>query len=922
MSLDYFIVGLYLLVTLLVGFWKGAGLKNLRDYAVANVNYTTFAIVATLCATLMGGGTTFGIAEKVYKYGLVYVLVVGGATINQIAIGQLIVPKIKHMKSFISVGEIMRSFYGKDIQVITGICATLISLGFVSTQVSAIGYIINHFLGMSYFHGLLIGYGLVIVYSAFGGMRSVVATDIIQFGILIVAIPIICSLGINQLGGFESFANKLPSKALEVDFFNPSHLNEFFIFLIVGVASPAFIQRILIADDINQARRAITINGIISFPFYFIIGLIGLIAFELAPNIDPNQALPYLIQNILPIGIKGFVIAGILSILMSSADSEINVAGVSIMNDILRPTLNLRLSDRQELFISRFVTTILGVGTIAVAMHFKNIIEIMFYAFTFWAPTILVPLVFRLYGFRVSRAVFYLGFLTSLLSITVFSEIIKEKLGIDPIISSVMLTLFFYIIYFSWKDKCRGLINFPKLLIVEIFGLVSLLKIKKATRKFVKQVENKLLKEKKDENYYEYFGVFCFLFYLLPYFLWSHTDKNYTLIIVLRVCACLFSFFLIMYGSWSEAQKKHISVYWVISLIFCLPFVTTFLLLHNDMTLPWIMNSIIALFILVMLVNWFAFIFILSAGVILSVMLYVLVNSNPFVGFETYNVVFGLLMYAFSLMIGAIFLYKREQLDILIMEKNVTLGQLNKNLEGLVEKRTAHLLNALNAKQEFLNNMSHEIRTPIHGVYNISNGLFSNWKDYSDSKKLEYLKILSESGQRLKNLVDNVLDFSKINAGKASYHYTNSSLNEILQEAINYSKNYAYLNSIKARFNVGKYKDINIFCDKNKILMALQNVLTNAVKYGDGEVKIEVLISWVLVINVIDNGVGIPKKELEYIFEPFVESSYTKSKAGGKGIGLALCREIVKAHKGTIVARNNVKAKGSTFTITLPINKK
>ncbi|MEQ9116443.1 MAG: ATP-binding protein [Rickettsiales bacterium] len=919
MHLDYLVVSIYLLVTLTVGFWKGSGLKSLKDYAVANVHYSTFAIVATLCATLMGGGTTFGIAEKVYKYGLVYVLVVGGATINQIAIGQFIVPRIKNLKSFISVGEIMRSFYGKDIQIITGICAALISLGFVSTQVSAIGYIINHFLGMNYFQGVLIGYGLVILYSAFGGMRSVVATDIIQFAILIVAIPIICSLGINKLGGFESFASNLPASALKIDFFNKDHLNEFVIFLIVGVASPAFIQRILIAEDTQQAKRAITINGLISFPFYFIIGLIGLIAFEIAPNIDPNQALPYLIQNILPIGIKGFVIAGILSVLMSSADSEINVAGVSIMNDVLRPSFNLRLTDRQELFVSRFITTILGVGTIAVAMHFKNIIDIMFYAFTFWAPTILVPLVFRLYGFRVNRAVFYLGFLTSLLSISIFSGMIKERLGVDPIISSVALTLVFYISYFAYKDKGKFLLNIPKYLI-QIISSCSIKPILRSTNFLWRNIKINVFKNSVNENYYEYFGVFCFLFYLLPYFLWSHSDDKYSLIIILRIIACLLCFFLIMYKSWGKKYKKYLPVYWNFSLIFCLPFVSTFLLLHNNLSLPWLMNSIIALFILVMLVNWSAFIFILVCGISLAFILYSLVASAPFINVEIYEVVFGLLMYSFSLAIGMIFLYKREQLDQLILDKNKSLKKLNRDLETLVEKRTEHLVEALNAKQEFLNNMSHEIRTPIHGVYNISQGLFSQWKEYPEKKRVEYLKILSESGHRLKNLVDNVLDFSKINAGKASYHFKKISLKKIINEAIEYSKGYADLNSLKVKILLEKFTDTKIYCDKEKLLIAVQNVLTNAIKYGGSKVLLKVSQAKEnIVIEVIDEGIGIPRKELETIFDPFVESSYTKSKAGGKGLGLALCREIIKAHKGKVEAKNNLHKKGASFKITLPI---
>ncbi len=180
MNLDSVIVVMYLLLTLYVGFKQGATVKNLKEYSVAKIDYTTFAIVATMSATLIGGGT-MGVADKVYQYGIVYVLVVGGAAINQIFIGQCIVPRIRNFKNFISIGDLMKSLYGKDIQVITGICAAMVSMGFVSTQISAIGELIRQFLGFEKIVSVIIGYGLVIFYSAFGGMRSVVATDIIQF---------------------------------------------------------------------------------------------------------------------------------------------------------------------------------------------------------------------------------------------------------------------------------------------------------------------------------------------------------------------------------------------------------------------------------------------------------------------------------------------------------------------------------------------------------------------------------------------------------------------------------------------------------------------------------------------------------------------------------------------------------------------
>lgn len=923
MNLDYIIVLIYLLITLVVGFWQGSGVRTLRDYATANLNYTTFAIIATLSATLIGGGTTFGVAEKVYKYGIVYVFVVGGAALNQIFIGQCIVPRIKNFKNYISIGELMRKFYGKDAQIITGVCATLVSLGFVSTQISAIGNIINHFLGIKYFHSVLIGYGLVVFYSAFGGMRSVVATDIIQFAILIIAIPIICTLGINRLGGMENFIAAIPESSLNLDFFNADHINEFLIFLIVGAFIPSFLQRILIARSNSQARKAITINGIISFPFYMIIGFIGLISLEIAPNINANQPLPYLIQNILPIGIKGLIIAGMLSVLMSSADSELNVAGVSIMNDIFRNIFKINLPGKKEVFIARVITSILGIGTIIVALNFKNIIDIMLYAFVFWAPTIIVPLTVGLYGFRVNKFIFYAGLVVSILSVTIFNQIIKDYIGLDPIISSILITLVFYTAYFLITDK-RKLknINFNIKHQVRIRCSRVYLRLQKLKQSFIRKFFTHIVQADINKNYYEFFGIFCFLFYLIPYFLWSHADKNYFLIIILRIIACVLSILLIIQDSWKKNYRKWLPLYWNITLIYCLPFVSTYMLLHNHLELPWVMNSIIAMFLLVLLVDWFSFVFILLIGIILAIIAFYCTNDVKNHNIYSYNIIFGGLMYLFSLVIGTIFLFKREQSENIIIEKNASLKKLNRNLETLVSNRTSHLIKALNAKKEFLNNMSHEIRTPVHGILNISKELYKNWSSFKESEKKNFIKILAESGDRLANLVNNVLDFSKIQTGQMKYSFQQSSLKRIIDESISYAKNFANLNVIHIEILTNKFQDKSLICDEEKLKIALQNILTNAIKYGSGKININIEVNEKqIIIKIQDNGIGIPVGEEEKIFEPFVESSITKSKAGGKGLGLALCREIIKAHNGEVTAKNLVNKEGSIFKVKLPINK-
>ena len=451
--IDFLIINAYCALCLYIGLFTVKNIKSIKDFATSHRNYSTFVIISTVAATLIGGGTTFGLAGEVFSQGISYSFIISGAALNQFLIALFIAPRLDPIRNCISVGEMMGKKYGKIGQVVTGIATTRISTGMVGAQVIAIGYIFHYFTGMSQLTGILIGCSVLIIYSGFGGMRSVITTDLVQFITLIIGIPLLCFVGLKAVGGFSALSAALPKSHLSIFVGSgqkASAIATFLTFCTVGAFYPSFIQRQLITRNKKQAIRVATLNGFMSIPFYFIVGIIGLIAFTLDSTQSSNMALPYLVKTILPVGLRGFVIAGLLAIMMSTADSELNIAAVAIVNDVLRP-LKL-IKEKYELKYAQIFTFILGISTIVLALNFNRVIDIMLYAFNFWGPIIFIPLVAAILGYIISVRGFLISAAVGILTLFIWNTLLKGSIGFDGFMPSVAANLISFIsFYFSGK---------------------------------------------------------------------------------------------------------------------------------------------------------------------------------------------------------------------------------------------------------------------------------------------------------------------------------------------------------------------------------------------------------------------------------------------------------------------------------------
>ena len=246
------------------------------------------------------------------------------------------------------------------------------------------------------------------------------------------------------------------------------------------------------------------------------------------------------------------------------------------------------------------------------------------------------------------------------------------------------------------------------------------------------------------------------------------------------------------------------------------------------------------------------------------------------------------------------------------------LKDVNKSLEDKVSARTFELSKALASKTDFLNNISHEVRTPIQGVTALSEGLVEHWDNFDNEKRYNLAKKVYQNSKRLFSLVSTILDLSKFNAEKIILDLTLIDLKAHILEMINECEE-LYLNDKNIKFNFVNYaSNVITKADSDRILQLLRNLLSNSIRYSEeGVINISLINQENEIICTIeDQGIGVPEEEIDSIFEPFIQSSRTNNKAGGTGIGLAICKEIITAHGGRIWAEN--LPIGTRFIFSIP----
>lgn len=449
------IIFIYLFVVLMVGLWAGRNIKSMKEYAVAGRSFGFPVIFATLSASFIGGGFSMGNAEKVFLIGVANIVALWGFSLKEILVARFIAPNMHHYPEAISIGDIMEPAYGREARLFSGLFGVILCSGILGAQIGAMGYIFNLYLGLEHTWGILLGCSIVIAYSTVGGMRAVVWTDIIQFVVLAIGIPLVLYFGIQNVGGLNALWHAVPANRLVLPT-DPVALiglaSLFLTFLLGETLVPPYVQRLLIGRNNREIWRGTLLSGLFSIPFFAATGLIGLVALALNPSLDANLAMPYVIQEALTPAIQGIVIGAVISIIMSSADSFLNAAAIAFSNDLVQPLRRQPLSVQASLRLARGTTLIVGVLAVLFALSIESVLDILIYSYNFWAPTVLVPLAAALLGLGVSRRRFLVGAAGGMIGLLGWEYLLASPFGISALVVGTLMNL----ICFSAVDRASA----------------------------------------------------------------------------------------------------------------------------------------------------------------------------------------------------------------------------------------------------------------------------------------------------------------------------------------------------------------------------------------------------------------------------------------------------------------------------------
>ena len=662
LSIDAIVVYVFLLLTLVVGLWAGRNVKTLEDYALADRSYGTGTLILTLLATWVGGNMVIGYTQRIFEDGIIQAITAFLQIVSILFIAYCITPRIYRFTGCITIGDLMEKFYGKSGRIVTAIATLGYTIGLVSMQVVALGYVYEWLGAGDVKQGMILGALIIILYSSMGGIRSITVTDVIQFVVLIVAIPLLANVVTKEAGGIKHVFSQIPVEKLTV--LGHKKASYYWMILIlaispVGLLSPPYIQRLLMAKDQRQARD-MYLSGAFFLPLLLVLEmLMGFSSLLIYPSVKSSQIIPNIIGQLVPIGLKGFCVAGLLAVIMSSADSFLGSGGLVVSHNLIKPFFKKIGWSFNDLRAVRVVTLLMGLLSMVTAFNSVSIANVEFYAVIFLGPLVTIPLVAGILGLKTDKDIFVTACIFTVVSVIISSLLLTKTNSylIFPIALGTNLISFFLAHVIRYKGF-RKTDDTPVRFHISINFSGWFDNIRQA-------VQERIAKYNYGTEYFTFSLFLCFN-YMVPFFMYTRNHEITT--ITIRTIGAVLCTGLLLRNYWPSWLRAYFYLYWYVTLLYCLPFATFLLYLLNGASVEWTVNIALSTMLLIVLVDWVSFILLSIVGVGAALFYYSLLMGLPF--HLSYEDAYVLAYTAiFSVLIGLLFARRREQtFDSLLLQ--------------------------------------------------------------------------------------------------------------------------------------------------------------------------------------------------------------------------------------------------------------
>jgi Na+/proline symporter/signal transduction histidine kinase len=938
-QLDIALIMAFLLINLALGLYHGRGVKTIKDYALGGRNFSTGTLVSTIIATWIGGDYLFITMSEVYTTGLLYAIGCLGMAFQLVVVAYVFVPRMTNFLGSLSIAEAMGDLFGKEVRMISALSGVFASAGFIAVQFKVFGSAFSFFLDMPHQYGIFLASAVTIVYSAFGGIRSITITDVLQFftfGVMLPVIGIIVWNDVNTVDLISTTSNPLFNYKEFLGLSNPKFwdlLMLFMLFVLPGF-EPAVFQRISMGRSVEQVQKAFYFASPLLLFILAGMAWIGFLLFNIDQNLEPDNLVHYIVNNYAYDGLKSFIIIGIIAMCMSTADSEINASTVLLTHDLLAP---LKIGLKNELVMSKIVAVMVGCWSIFLAMSSENMLKLVFMTQSFYAPIVGIPFMLTVLGFRTKTPAVLIGMGAGFAMVIFWREYLMDT-GVESIIPGMVANLVFlvgshYFLGFEggWSKREKKELRSGEVRADSFKGnfLSNLTQFN-----FISFCKNNA---PKNELSYTGFGVFSTISTICTMYSVSNVvgiENNKSLLMLYEIMLFI-SISFATYPIWPATIKAYnvAQISWNISIFLLLVFFNSFfVILTNFSPLQFVVFSI-NLITTAILTRWKVSLSMFALGIYLSIQYY-----KYYVGTDTIDLNFGstaFILYSLLLIGTALIIFLKPQQEYIeatenkvdTLETEVTslgheVDDLNLQVTHYSERVAdqAKEIERLGASaQKILNNVNHELRLPIGNVMNFSDMLYETLQKTDNNLVKELVKEVYDNAGRVSTMVLNMLDLATLDVKKVDLNKKTINFSELVEDRVKNCRK-IYLRDKKIDFKLIIEPEILVYVDPNYIRQTVDNLVINSINFSqEGVITISVTKkNDMVVFTITDQGIGIPKAELADIFTPFKMGSNTESKAEGRGVGLALCKSAVEAHGGIIKATSHGEV-GASLQFELPL---
>lgn len=444
-GLDWLAIFMYLSIMILVGWYVSRKVRNSEDYLMAGRALSYPMVVATVAATWYGSGAVFGTAELAFNAGIAaFVVWCVPAHLGRIPLALWVAPRVRGVKEN-TIPALLGRLYARPVAFLGAVLIVCYSSRLM--DIVSVGIMGNTVTGLpNWIIGAVI-VGVVICYSMFGGLWSVVMTDVLQF-FLMTSLTLLLLPGVwSSVGGFEGLRAALPA-----GHFSPTGglpVSQLLVFFLLGFqvyADPAAYQRFGASNSAKTAKRAYLTCLLIWMAFDTVMTMLGLGARALYPELQGSKAFLTMAINAMPPFLTGLWICSILAVIMSTMSSFFLVGATTLTCDLIKPLFRPCMTDREQIRLTRFFMVCIGFCGCLLAFQFSAVLDAVIFLGGLYLASAFVPVLgglFWRWRFTVAG-----GFLSMLggMGTTLVWQFLGNPFGLKPMLVALPVSFILFLL--------------------------------------------------------------------------------------------------------------------------------------------------------------------------------------------------------------------------------------------------------------------------------------------------------------------------------------------------------------------------------------------------------------------------------------------------------------------------------------------